>query len=60
MSKPVNNKPINKKPTNSFPMETTSHATVARRVKKDLAWVIVSVALALAAAAVTYLLIKPA
>lgn len=53
-------KPINNKPTNSFPTETTNPETVAKRVKKDLVWVIVSVALSLAAAAATYMLIKPA
>ncbi|SFG23472.1 hypothetical protein SAMN05660649_01073 [Desulfotomaculum arcticum] len=55
MSKTINNKPIN-----SFPTDNRNAEIVSKRVKKDLAWVIVSVALALAAAAATYMLIKPA
>ena len=55
MSKTISNKPIN-----NFPTDTRNAETVAKRVKKDLVWVIVSVAMALAAAAATYLLIKPA
>ena len=60
MSKPINNKPINNKPINNFPTDTRNAETIAKRVRKDLVWVIISVALALAAAAATYMLIKPA
>ncbi|WP_027364917.1 hypothetical protein [Desulfotruncus alcoholivorax] len=60
MSKTINNKTTSNKTINSFPTETRNAETVVKRVKKDLVWVIVSVALAFAAAAATYMLIKPA
>ncbi|MBF7081825.1 hypothetical protein IT084_02395 [Desulfallas sp. Bu1-1] len=44
----------------SFPTEIKNPELVIKRVKRDLIRVVVSTAVALAAAAATYMLIKPA
>lgn len=45
---------------NLHPAEAANPEVLAQRIKRDLLWVAVSVAVAFAAAAATYLLIKPA